>query len=225
MVERDTVRRWYDSEGESYDQRRPDDSPDVAILDRVVASLTEPGRILDAGCGGGRPVLRRLDAVTNAVGLDLSRGQLRAARATVPGAALAQGDLTVLPFADETFDAVIAFWSLIHVPKGDHARAVEEFARVLVPGGHLLLCEGTNEWTGTNRDWLDSGTEMQWNIAGADATQRHLENAGFAVRDAWRTSDPLDDGGNDVVEVAGHRGSEDEGETLPWTFFSAQLEA
>jgi ubiquinone/menaquinone biosynthesis C-methylase UbiE len=158
-------------------------------------------------------VLAELSESAEAVGLDLSRGQLRLDTDEAPAAALVQGEMTSLPFGDDAFDAVVAYWSLIHVPADDHPAVLDEFARVLRPGGRVLVCEGTREWTGENSDWLDSGVSMAWDIAGAAATREHLRDAGFAVVDEWGTLSSLE---ADRAEEA-----EDES---PWTFFAARLE-
>jgi SAM-dependent methyltransferase len=113
--------------------------------------------------------------------------------------------MTDLPFRDGTFNAIIAYHSLIHVPMDEHRAAIEEFARVLRPGGRLLVSEGPAEWSGENPDWLESGVEMQWDIAGADATRRQLRDAGFDVLDERSVA-------NALVGDDGH-----------WVFFSAQL--
>jgi SAM-dependent methyltransferase len=115
--------------------------------------------------------------------------------------------MAALPFRDGAFDAVTAYHSLIPVPRGQHQAVVDEFARVLDDGGRLLCSEGPDEWRGTNPDWLDSGVEMQWHIAGIEATRDHLRNAGFAVEREWGVADSLDDG-----------------DDARWTFLSARLE-
>lgn len=190
MVEKRAVRRAYDELGAAYEAQR--DSGGLTALDAVL-DATDPDRVLDAGCGPGRPVLEHLDATTTAVGVDVSREQLRLAAEHVPGAALAAGDMTRLPFADDTFDAVVAYWSLIHVPLAEHGTAIEAFARVLRPGGRVLVCEGREEWVGENPNWLDSGVGMAWEIAGLEATRAQLREAGFTVTREWGVPDSLDD--------------------------------
>ena len=206
MVEKDAVRRGYDGLAEAYAADRSEDGQGVAILDGFLGDLPASSRVLDAGCGQGTPVLRDRTASATGVGVDLSRTQLELAAANAPDAALAQGDMTALPFHDGVFDAVIAYHSLIHVPRGQHQRVLDEFARVLTGGGGLLLSEGQTGWSGANPDWLDTGIAMQWHIAGAEATREQLRNAGFVVERAWNVSDSFDDGGDER-----------------WAFFSAQL--
>jgi ubiquinone/menaquinone biosynthesis C-methylase UbiE len=94
---------------------------------------------------------------------------------------LLQGDITRLPLGDSTVDGVAAFHSLIHVPADQHRRVLEEVARVLRPGGRILVSEGAGQWDGRNPDWLDTGVEMQWYIAGAPTTRRQLRSVGFTI--------------------------------------------
>ncbi len=112
--------------------------------------------ILDAGCGGGLVAKTLAAAGAVVVGLDRSLGSLGVARraigppATPPGAAAGapgalrpgsfhpvRGQLERLPFAEGTFDAVVAADVLEHVP--DLPAAVGEIARVLAPGGSLAF--------------------------------------------------------------------------------------
>ncbi len=214
MVEKETVRRGYDGLASVHADQRSDDGRGTEILAEFVDSLSDSARVLDAGCGQGTPVLSRLSAETSAVGVDFSRQQLRLAADNAPGASLVHGDMTRLPFGSDTFDAVVAYWSLIHVPMDDHQAVIDEFSRVVRPGGRVLLCEGTTEWVGENPNWLDSGIEMQWEIAGANATQEQLCSAGFAVVDSWGTPS----------ELEADREEESDGDE-PWTFFAARLDA
>ncbi|MGQ3328158.1 class I SAM-dependent methyltransferase [Halorubrum sp. FL23] len=207
MVDKNVVRRGYDELAEAYAADRNEDGCGREVLAQFRRGLPESARVLDAGCGQGTPVLRDLSGSTTATGVDVSRAQLELAADRVPDAALAQGDMAALPFDDGAFDAVTAYHSLIHVPRDQHQAVVDEFARVLADGGQLLCSEGPAEWRGTNPDWLDTGVEMQWHIAGAEATRDQLQTAGFAIEREWEVGDSLD-----------------EGEDARWTFFTARVE-
>jgi SAM-dependent methyltransferase len=95
-----------------------------------------PPRLLDSGCGTGG-ILRHLAARGRAVGVDLSPEAVRLARAT--GASVARAELLALPFQDATFDVVTSFDVIYHRWVEDDAAAIREIARVLRPGGLLLL--------------------------------------------------------------------------------------
>jgi len=207
MVDKDAVRRGYDELAEAYAADRNEDGRGREVLSRFLQGLPGSARVLDAGCGQGTPVLRDLHASETAVGMDISRSQLELAADAVPDAALAQGDMARLPFRNGSFDAVTAYHSLIHVPREQHQAVVDEFARVLRNGGRLLCSEGPEEWSGANPDWLDTGVEMQWHIAGVEATREHLRNAGFVVEREWGVDDSLN-----------------AGDDARWTFLSTRLE-
>src|SRR5215467_15495232 len=91
--------------------------------------------VFEAGCGTGL-LLREAAAVArSAVGLDLSRGMLAPARER--GLRVVQGSLTDVPLPSESVDLVYSMKVLAHVPPIE--RAVAELARLVRPGGHLLL--------------------------------------------------------------------------------------
>lgn len=185
MNDKDVIRQGYDELAEVYAAKRSTDDREIAILETFLDSVPGSALILDAGCGQGTPILRRVSETTTTVGLDLSRSQLQIAADAVPSARLVQGDMTQLPFRSNAFDAITAYDSLIHVALNDHQTVLDEFARVLCSGGSLLLSEAPEERERTNPDWLDTGVEMRWSMAGAEATREQLRNAGFRVVNEW----------------------------------------
>lgn len=99
-----------------------------------------PGeRVLDLGAGTGVSTEELARSGAYAVGVDLSLGMLRAGRAVRPDVPLLAGDALCLPFADETFDAVTISFALRNIVDPD--RALREMARVVKPGGRLVVCE------------------------------------------------------------------------------------
>jgi SAM-dependent methyltransferase len=98
--------------------------------------------ILDAGCGNGRYarfLLRQADPDARLTACDFSQQMLRRARSRVASGRVSftAADLTRLPYADASFDAVTCGWVLEHLP--DPRPGLTELARVLRPGGKLLL--------------------------------------------------------------------------------------
>ena len=100
-------------------------------------------RVLDVGCGDGglTRAMARVGAI--ATGVDISETRLAEARAkeTVPGADYREGRGEKLPFPDASIDAVLYHNALHHVPVELQAAALAEAARVLKPGGRLLVIE------------------------------------------------------------------------------------
>lgn len=114
--------------------------------------------ILDAGCGNGRYtrfILRHADADALITGFDLSRHMLRRARRRLKSDRVGHvaADLTRLPYPDAFFDAVICGWVLEHLP--DPRPGLRQLARVLQPGGKLLLLVTEDTLTGSmcSRMW------------------------------------------------------------------------
>lgn len=121
-------------------------------------------RVLDVGCGDGVLCVGLAEAGGNVTGLDTDPGMLTAARerAGTSGvaAAFVEGDARSLPFADGSFDVVLAVTVLCFVANAE--RAVQEMARVLRPGGRLVLGElgRASLWAAKRRlsGWLGSRT-------------------------------------------------------------------
>lgn len=101
--------------------------------------LTDSDSVLDIGCGPGADLEKMNQQARSAVGVDLSETMIKAAQGRVPTAKVLIGRATDLPFSDGSFDAVWARALLIHVP--DVETAVSEVARVLKPGGRVVLSE------------------------------------------------------------------------------------
>lgn len=181
LAQRTAVRRGYDELADAYAAERDGTNYDV-LLDRFLADAPA-GPVLDVGCGAGDPVLSQLATERSVVGLDFSREQLARASDVAPGRVV-QGDMTSLPFDDDAFAALTAFCSVIHVPFDQHPDVYAEFARVLEPGGELLVTVGADDWSGRNDDWLDSGTPMEWSHYGLEKSRELITDAGFTVTDA-----------------------------------------
>ena len=113
-------------------------SPIVALEHRALLPWIlhlHPGRAIDVGCGTGRWTAR-----LSAIGLDASPAMLAMA-AGKPGlhGRLAVADATALPMASASADLVLCALTLGHI--SDRAAAMREFARILAPGGTLLLTD------------------------------------------------------------------------------------
>lgn len=120
---------------------------DLSWRRRALALLEAPGRVLDLATGTGDLALglaRRFPRA-RVTGLDLTPAMLAVARRRVTCAgcaarvALLEGDATRLPFPDASFDAATCAFGFRNFP--DPAAALAEAARVLVPGGTLLVLE------------------------------------------------------------------------------------
>ncbi len=109
---------------------------------KLVMSRLKPGpgqRVLDAGCGTGIFTADFLDAGAEVIGLELSHPMVARAAAKLFGRPFfpVTGDMTALPFADESFDKAVSVTAVEFIE--DAARAVGELFRVTRPGGEVLV--------------------------------------------------------------------------------------
>ncbi|WP_040167870.1 class I SAM-dependent methyltransferase [Microbacterium gorillae] len=191
----DRVRAAYDLVAADYARLLPDtavEAPfELGAVAQFVADVGPDARVLDAGCGAGR-LLTHLHAVAPSWrldGVDMSIGMVAEARRVAPFAEVVAGSLDALPFADAAFDAVLAWYSIIHTPTdGLHAIA-GELARVLRPGGHVLLAfqsgSGARDISRAYGHELDL-TAFRHTVATVGAS---LERTGFTVTaDGTRTA-------------------------------------
>ena len=172
----------------------------TAYLDHVTEGLPHGARVLDLGCGAGVPYAAMLSERFDVIGVDISRGQLAMARRLVPGAAFLRGDMSSLAFRPGAFDAIIALYSIIHVPREEHDPLFRSLYDLLRPGGRMLAVLGRDDWVGRESDWLVPGVEMYWSHFDAETNRRMVERAGFRLLDAQIEPDPL--GGAHLFVVA-----------------------
>lgn len=176
------VRRGYDAVSSIY---RADDAEEGQYgpwIQTLLQRLPDDGRVLDLGCGCGVPVSRAV-AVTgrHVVGVDLSQVQVDRARRLVPGGTFMQADIADLEFADSSFDAVVAFYSVIHVPVDRQPALLESVSRWLRPGGSFVATLGWRAWTGSESHWLGSDAAMWWSHADVETYREWLTAAGLVI--------------------------------------------
>ena len=184
------VRAGYERAAEAYLADRPKDSPDIAALEQLLSRLAPGALVLDAGCGAGLPILRRLATRHRVVGVDFAERQLALAAGNVPEVALAGMDLTRLGFAAETFDAVVSYYAIIHIPRAAHAGVLADMYCLLRPGGLAFLCLGAEDLA-EDRDSDYYGVPMYWSHYDAETNLGLVRRARFEVLWSAIISDSL----------------------------------
>ena len=126
---------------------------------------------------------RALAATCRVTGADISAAQIALAREHMPKATFVQADMTALPFAPASFDAVVAFYALTHVPREEHAALLGRSATWLRPGGLFFATMGASDSPGAvEPDWL--GAPMFFSHYDAATNRGLVEQAGLALLDA-----------------------------------------
>ena len=132
-----TTQTYYDRFSTTYEAQRHHGYH--RLIDELELQLIRrygEGRdVFEAGCGTGLLLRETARSARSAVGLDLSRGMLRAAHGR--GLRVVQGSLTDVPLPSASVDLVYSMKVLAHIPPIE--RALAELARLVRPGGHLLL--------------------------------------------------------------------------------------
>ena len=183
----------YDSMAERYfawSDLRP--SPTRLRYLALALELIPPGSdVLDLGCGAGVPMTAALAEDSAVTGVDISSTQLALARRNVPGATFLRADMTALTFEPASLDAVVAFYSLTHVPRDEQAELLGHIRSWLRPGGLFLASMGADDEPGdVEPDWL--GVDMYFSHFGAKANRRLVESAGLVVERSELAVEPED---------------------------------
>jgi ubiquinone/menaquinone biosynthesis C-methylase UbiE len=210
-----------------YNYRQPPVRSAPWALD--LAPMRGDERVLDIGCGNGLYLteLERREHGGDIFGIDLSAGMLEAARSR-SSVRLLVGDAQALPFGVDSFDRLLAMHMLYHVP--DRAAAIAEMARVVRPGGTVLvMTNSTHHLEELNALLTDAGQRpfarayMRFSAesggpelqAHFSSVERHDARAELVVTDAqavvdyaasgWALADRLDDERAEMLREVEHR--------------------
>jgi SAM-dependent methyltransferase len=172
-------------------------SPRMRYLARLLELLPPAARILELGCGGGIPVTQALATQHIVTGVDLSAQQLVLAHQHVPTATFVHADMMTLDFPPATFDAVVAFYTILHVPRQEHAVLLNQISTWLRPNGLFLATMGAIDLADrTFENWLDLRQPMFFSHFDADTNRQLIRDCGLTVLDAEVV--PENDRGNTV---------------------------
>ncbi|MCL2732461.1 MAG: class I SAM-dependent methyltransferase [Actinomycetia bacterium] len=119
-------------------ERKPHDRAMLSAFADVIRAAGG-GPVTDVGCGAGRISDWLRKAGLDVEGIDLSAGMLAAARRDYPGLRFTEGDMLALDLPEESRAGIVAWYSIIHLPRERVPDAFAGFRRVLRPGGYLQL--------------------------------------------------------------------------------------
>jgi ubiquinone/menaquinone biosynthesis C-methylase UbiE len=143
-------------------------------------------KVLELGCGAGFPVTQHLASIPNVhvTGNDLSSTQIALAREKLveyqEKIDFIECDMMSLHFAPATVDAVVALYSIIHLPRDEQVSLVSRIHKWLKPSGHFLVNFTAGAFAAVyNEHWLHEKGWMFWSGWGAEATTKIVQDAGF----------------------------------------------
>ena len=193
------VRDGYDAVSYRYRGDKEDETCRVYIqwLSELESRIPDGSSVLDLGCGCGVPVSQRLAMRHRVTGVDISLVQIERARGNVPSAKFLCADMTRAEFEAESFDAIVALYSLIHVPIEEQYALLEKVKSWLRSGGYLMATFGARAWTGEEENWLGGGATMYWSQADEATYLQWLARLGLEV--VFKRFVPECDGGHTLV--------------------------
>jgi len=160
----------------------------LALADELIPAGAD---VLELGCGAGVPVTATIAVGRNLTGVDISAVQIGLARANVPSATFVLADVTTLGFDPATFDAVVAFYSLTHVPRAEHAALFGRIRSWLRPGGLFVASLGVEDSPDEiETDWL--GVDMFFSHFSARVNRRLVADTGLVIERAEVAVEPED---------------------------------
>lgn len=147
MDHKKLIQDTYNQIADLYTDRYFDISSDTDLVDRFLKQLPAQAKILDIGCGPGNFTQYLVSKGFQVEGIDIAAEMLRVARTHLPQVTFTQGDLSALPYPDQSFDAVFSAYSLIHVAQADIAKTIIGLQRILTSKGlvFVLVQKGTSD--------------------------------------------------------------------------------
>ena len=160
---------------------RPWDRAVLAVFAELVQAGS-PGPVADVGCGTGWTTGHLHGLGLDVFGVDLSPGMLAVARRSHPGLRFEVGSMLALDLDDGVLGGLVASYSTIHVPDEELPVVLAEFARVLAPGGHLLLVFQVGDGALHMTEALGHRIELEFHRRRPDDLAELLAQAGLPVR-------------------------------------------
>jgi SAM-dependent methyltransferase len=141
------------------------------------------GPACDMGCGPGHIARYLQDRGVEVCGVDLSPAMVERARRLTPEVEFRQGDMMTLEVSDGAWAGIVAFYSIIHIPRSDMAQALGELSRVLRPGGILLLAFHIGDDSIHLDEWWGQKVCVDFFFFRSDEMATYLREAGFDIEE------------------------------------------
>lgn len=183
------IRTSYDTVADSYTDfvrdalaREPYLRAALALFADLV-HVAGGGPVADVGCGPGHFTAHLHTLGVDAFGIDLSPAMIDLARRDHPDLRFEVGSMTDLPLADASVAAILASWSLIHIPDEAMPTVLGHFRRVLRPDGLLLAgFHVGNESRLKTQGYGGHPMKIYVHLRQPDQVATWLRDAGFTVK-------------------------------------------
>ena len=157
---------------------------DRMLLDEFAARVKRAGRVCGLGCGPGHVTRYLHDRGVDVFGIDLSPGMLEQARKLNPAIEFQQGNMLALGVEDGAWAAIVAFYSIVHIPRTDILQAFREMFRALKPDGLLFLAFHIGLEVLREENLWGHQVSLDLVFYARKEVERYLGLAGFAIEDS-----------------------------------------
>lgn len=174
----------YDTIAAGFAKIRDSFNTEQKYIDSLIEYLPKKSHILDIGCldigcGSGFPIATYLiEKNFQVTGVDGSQELLNIAKAKCPKMRGLYGDIRTIVL-NETFDAIIEWWCLFHVPTSYHRKMIERFYKWLKPGGVVEFTTGNTEYEHASSNMLNQ--ELHFYSLAPSTYQHYLKEQGFEI--------------------------------------------
>jgi SAM-dependent methyltransferase len=184
-MDADDLRTGYDQVAEDYAAQFGDELAskplDRALLNAFAEQVPAGAPVADVGCGPGQVAAYLADRGVPTLGVDLSPGMVRVARRLHPRLEFRTGSLLELPTPDCAWAGVTAFYSIIHLEPDALPSACDEFYRVLVPDGLLLLAFHAGREVRHLDEWFGHPVSLDFYFFDPDDVADLLSSRRFSI--------------------------------------------
>jgi ubiquinone/menaquinone biosynthesis C-methylase UbiE len=155
---------------------------DLALLEVFTALVgRRGGTVLDVGCGPGTATAMLAKSALDVIGVDASAEMIRIAQERLPDIDFRVADFRELDLADESLAGICSWYSLVHTESAALPGVIAEFARMLLPGGWLLLAFQTEAPDLTLAEPFGKPVTLTYLRHDTGRVSRALGKAGLAV--------------------------------------------
>jgi len=177
------VELGYDKVAHDYAQLEGEiEWPRMRWLKALLTRLEPGSSVLDLGCGSGDPADVEISKVHKITGVDVSQVQINLARQNVPAGNFIQADAGSVDFPPASFEAVVSFYTIEHIPRKEHQALLGHIHQWLRAGGFLLISMEAGDYDDIFGEWL--GVPMFISCYDPEVMKQMVTEAGFDLLDA-----------------------------------------
>ena len=183
---KEIVKKGYDSNKYSdfYRKSKKMNRFEKLYFDTLINNLPKKSAILDLGCGTGMPYDLYLSTNSgyDIKGIDISEAHINMAKKNISKGNYIKGDFTKYDFQNEKYDAVIAIYSIFHIPREEHNKLIKKIHKYLKKNGYILITMGVRETDGIEiEDDFCGNTRMAWSHYDYKKNIELINNNGFRI--------------------------------------------